>query len=89
MVLRMETWGQDPQTAADAPRWQVISGRRVLVEPEFDVDVLASLGEMGHDIAVEPGNVSFGFGGAQIVRRIPGGYVGGSDPRKDGHVGGY
>ena len=89
LMLRMEIWGQEPQTAADAPRWQVVSGRRVLVEPGFDADVLAALLAMGHDIAIEPGNASFGFGGAQIVHRIADGYVGGSDPRKDGYVGGY
>jgi gamma-glutamyltranspeptidase/glutathione hydrolase len=40
---------------------------------------------MGHDIVVEAPDNAFGFGGAQIVRRLPGGgYIAGSDPRKDG-----
>ncbi len=28
MTLRTQLWGQDPQTAADAPRWRVLSGPR-------------------------------------------------------------
>ena len=32
---------------------------------------------------------SFGFGGAQLIQRIEGGYIGGSDPRKDGCVIGF
>jgi gamma-glutamyltranspeptidase/glutathione hydrolase len=37
----------------------------------------------------EPPDSAFGFGGAQLVRKIDDGYVGGSDPRKDGHAGGF
>lgn len=89
MMLRMETWGQDPQTAANAPRWRVVSGRRVVVEPALGAETLNALQAMGHDIAFEPGELTFGFGGAQIIHRIDGGYVGGSDPRKDGQVAGF
>jgi gamma-glutamyltranspeptidase/glutathione hydrolase len=36
----------------------------------------------------EPPDSAFGFGGAQLVRKIDGGYAAGSDPRKDGCAGG-
>src|SRR5690606_17885953 len=32
MMLRTQLWGQDPQTAADAPRWRVIQGLDVAIE---------------------------------------------------------
>ena len=89
MMLRMEAWGQDPQTAANAPRWRVVSGRRVVLEPAAGTAVLEALQAMGHDIAFEAVSLTFGFGGAQIIHRLDDGHVGGSDPRKDGHVAGF
>jgi gamma-glutamyltranspeptidase/glutathione hydrolase len=44
---------------------------------------------MGHKISVEPPDSAFAFGGAQLIHRIPGGYVAGSDPRKDGQAVGF
>ena len=84
MALRILGHGQNPQAAADAPRWRVNGGRKVAVEPGFDPEVVAALQAMGHEIDVEPPEAVFGFGGAQIIRRLGEGYVAGSDPRKDG-----
>ena len=89
MTLRTQVWGQDPQTAIDAPRWRVIEGLAVAVEPAFGEKVLADLTARGHQLSLEPPESSFGFGGAQFVAKIAGGYVAGSDPRKDGAAVGF
>ncbi len=89
MMLRMEIWKQDPQTAADAPRWRVVAGRKVALEPSVGSPMLEALRALGHDAQFEESDLTFGFGGAQIVHRIEGGYVAGSDPRKDGQAGGF
>jgi gamma-glutamyltranspeptidase/glutathione hydrolase len=89
MTLRTQLWGQDPQVAADAPRWRVISGLSVAVEKEVDPRTLEALSALGHKIGVAPPDEAFAFGGAQLVHRIPGGYVAGSDPRKDGQAVGF
>ncbi len=89
ILMRTQVWGQDPQTAVDAPRWRHIAGRRVAVETAFSAAVLAELEGLGHELVREPPDSEFGFGGAQLVRRIDGGYACGSDPRKDGHAGGF
>ena len=89
MMLRTQLWGQDPQTAADAPRWQFMAGLSVAVEPDIGEAAIAYLEKLGHDIRVETPTESFGFGGAQLVRRIEGGYAAGSDPRKDGQAAGF
>lgn len=89
VVLRTELWNQDPQTVADAPRWRFVSGLGVAVESTFSSDVAAELSRRGHEIVVEPPDDAFGFGGAQLVRRIDGGYICGSDPRKDGCAAGF
>ena len=84
MVLRTQAWGQDPQTAADAPRWRVVDGMDVALEPDIGAAVSEGLAGLGHRVFAEEPDGTFGFGGAQLVRRIEGGYVCGSDPRKDG-----
>lgn len=89
MILRCLMWKQDPQTAADAPRWRVVNGLSVAIEPTAGNDVIQELKQRGHQISIEAPDESFGFGGAQIVTRVDGGYVGGSDPRKDGQVSGF
>jgi gamma-glutamyltranspeptidase/glutathione hydrolase len=89
MMLRTQLWRQDPQTAADAPRWRYIAGLRVAVEAHAPEHALRGLSELGHDLIREPPDAAFGFGGAQIVLRTPEGYVCGSDPRKDGQAAGF
>lgn len=86
MALRVLHYGQNPQAAADAPRWRVTGGRRVAVEPNFDAEVVRELAARGHEVSVERGNGVFAFGGAQLVYRRGDSYVAGSDPRKDGQA---
>ena len=56
------------------------------VENSFDPKTVEALRERGHDVRAEPGTGVFAFGGAQIILRTPDGYIGGSDPRKDGQA---
>ncbi|MCP4380270.1 MAG: gamma-glutamyltransferase, partial [Hyphomicrobiales bacterium] len=85
-----QLWGQDPQVAVDAPRWRVMEGLDVACEPAISDDVLERLVAMGHRITLEAPDSAFGFGGGQIIRRsAAGGYIAGSDPRKDGAAAGF
>jgi gamma-glutamyltranspeptidase/glutathione hydrolase len=86
MAVRILRYGQSPQAAADAPRWRVAAGRRVSVEASFPPALAEGLRARGHDVVVEMPEAVFGFGGAQAIVRTADGYVGGSDPRKDGQV---
>ena len=86
MALRVLRYGQNPQAAADAPRWRVNGGKTVAVEPHMDAQLVAGLRAMGHDVTVEGGNGVFAFGGAQLVLREGDAYIAGSDPRKDGQA---
>jgi gamma-glutamyltranspeptidase / glutathione hydrolase len=83
--LRVLRYGQNPQAAADAPRWRVISGRTVAVEPSIGAKAIEALRAKGHDIQVDTGG-KVSFGGAQLVLRSEGYYIAGSDPRKDGQA---
>ena len=79
-------YGQNPQAAADAPRWRVTGGRQVAVEPGFNAEVVSALAARGHAVTVERGNGVFAFGGAQLVLRHGEAYIAGSDPRKNGQA---
>ncbi len=90
MALRTQLWGQDVQTAVDAPRWRVMDGMNVICEAAMDSKTVQALVDKGHNMSVEAPDLSFGFGGAQLIHRLDGGgYAGGSDPRKDGGAYGF
>lgn len=84
MVLRMVGHGQNPQMAADAPRWRVVAGREVAIEASYPASVLEGLRALGHELTATAPEASFSFGGAQIIWRGEHGYIAGSDPRKEG-----
>lgn len=90
MVLRTRLWGQNPQAASDAPRWRVLGGRQVAIEPGLPAATLQALADRGHQIRGGTAETDFSFGGAQLVHRLSeGGYMAGSDGRKDGMAAGF
>lgn len=86
LLVRILTYGQNPQAASDAPRWQVMRDRTVLMEEGTDRAVLSDLAARGHDVGTAE---SGSFGGAQLICRMADGYCGASDHRKDGQAVGY
>jgi len=75
----------DPQQALDAPRWQWIREKKVLVESSFSSEIARQLKSRGHDISLElsPG----GFGKGQMIVKLPNGvYCGGTESRFDGSI---
>lgn len=88
VVQNMIDFHMNPQQALDAPRWQWIGGKEVLVEYSFPVEIYRKLQELGHHIRYSNDTASFGRG--QIIwRREDGAYMGGTEPRGDGAVLGY
>ncbi|MBM43759.1 MAG: gamma-glutamyltransferase, partial [Phycisphaerae bacterium] len=83
VLSRMVDHGQNPQAALDAPRWRIDRGRRVHLEPGFAESTIQGLRDRGHEIELADA-CSVQFGGGQVIRRVAGGYVGGSDSRRDG-----
>ncbi len=87
MVTRMVDYQQNPQAAADAPRWQVFDGAELGVEEGFDQQLLNELLCKDHCLAEK--REYFWYGGAQLIMRLEDGYCAGSDPRKDGQAVGF
>lgn len=88
VLLRMADHKQNPQSALDAPRWQVGDGLRVTVEPGFDGAVYEALRDLGHEVSV-PGRRNAGQGRGQVIYKLEDGYVAGSDLRSDGQAVGF
>jgi gamma-glutamyltranspeptidase/glutathione hydrolase len=88
LVLRLLAWNQNPQSASDAPRWQVTGGLGVALEAGFPAGTLDRLKELGHELVVAGSD--WAFGGAQLLVRLDdGGYLAASDHRKDGQAVAY
>ena len=89
MVVRMCDYGQNPQTASDAPRWIVNPDGSIGLEDALNASIGAVLEGYGHKIAAAEA-VNFAFGGAQLIwRQNDDGYIAGSDHRKDGGAVGF
>ncbi len=83
--LRMVDHRQNPQAALDAPRWQVTTGLKVLIEPGFEPSLYEELRRRGHDLEIAKSR-SVTFGRGQAIWRLADGYVAASDQRADGQA---
>ena len=86
MMTRIFDYGQNPQAASDAPRWQVLPNDDLALEPEVDGAIKEELSQRGHNVVTENHEI---FGGAQLLLKMKDHYMAGSDHRKDGQAVGY
>ncbi|MBY9021606.1 MAG: gamma-glutamyltransferase, partial [Candidatus Lokiarchaeota archaeon] len=86
MMIRIFEYQQNPQATIDAPRWRIMPGQQVNLEPGFNRKTKLKLDEMGHQTY---NGHYFEFGGAQIIYKLEDGYLAASDPRKDGQAVGF
>ncbi|RKX78065.1 MAG: gamma-glutamyltransferase [Spirochaetes bacterium] len=85
VVMNMIDFNCNPQEALDAPRWQWVEGKKVLVEKDFDRKILQGLLDRGHQIEVATEYESFGRG--QIIMCDESGMLwGGTEKRCDGYI---
>ncbi|MEY2714603.1 MAG: hypothetical protein RIT24_946, partial [Planctomycetota bacterium] len=82
IASRLEDHRANPQSALDAPRWQVSEGLRLDVEPGFTQATLDELAKRGHEVKVAR-EKSITFGRAQCIQRVEHGYIAASDSRGD------
>jgi gamma-glutamyltranspeptidase/glutathione hydrolase len=78
-LVAMLDGGLDAQSTAALPHHANPNGPTILEADTPIVEYAAALAAMGHHV------VTFELeSGLNIVERVPGGYIGGSDPRRDG-----
>jgi gamma-glutamyltranspeptidase / glutathione hydrolase len=87
LVVRIADHGQNPQAACDGPRFRWIHGMQVSLEHGFPPATMDELRRRGHDVV--PVDDYNQFGSCQAIWRLPDGYLGASDPRRDGQVAGF
>ncbi len=91
-LVRMLDYGQNPQSACDAPRWRYNAGYSINVEANMNAQTVQSLSQRGHHMDVI--NDSYqDFGAGQFIWRMGDpkvqGYVAASDSRRDGQAVGF
>jgi len=88
LIVRIADYNQNPQAAADGPRFRFVQGMEVNVEGGFSTSVLEELTRRGHKLTeLKEGYMD--FGSAQMAWKLDGGYFAASDPRRDGQAVGY
>jgi gamma-glutamyltranspeptidase / glutathione hydrolase len=87
-LVRLIDYHGNPQAILDAPRWKVNGGLSIDLEAEASPSLRAGLAGLGHQFASIPDSY-MDFGAGQYIVRSEGGYVAGSDPRRDGQAAGY
>jgi gamma-glutamyltranspeptidase/glutathione hydrolase len=88
VTCRIVFGNQNPQAALDAPRWKLLGGRKVAIEPGFSESVYLGLRERGHILEIAKER-TVAFGGGQAVCRLDNGLMGASDQRRDGQAVGF
>jgi gamma-glutamyltranspeptidase / glutathione hydrolase len=87
-LVRMLSYGQQPQAACDAPRWRLGRGLTVHMEHRMPEQVVAELRARGHQVDHAPAS-AVDFGAGQFIWKTTDGYIAASDPRRDGQAVGY
>jgi gamma-glutamyltranspeptidase/glutathione hydrolase len=88
-VIRLADHDQNPQAAADAPRWKVAKDGSLLVESHMPAATVEELARRGHRVRRAAAD-SLEFGSAQLIRRLPSsGYAAASETRRDGQAAGF
>jgi len=82
VITNMVDFGLNPQQAIDAPRWQWLKGKSVIVESRFNAEIARALARRGHEVTVSLDTPLFGRGQI-ILRRDNGVLVGATESRTD------
>jgi len=88
VMIRFADYHQNPQAAADAPRWRIDTGLAVAIEQGVSAEVIAELKRRGHALT-QADRWSTDFGRAQLIYKMDDGYLAASERRTDGQAVGF
>lgn len=81
VIVNLMDYNMNPQAALDAPRWQFLSEKSVLLEKMVSESILLELRNRGHNISFADRQL---FGKGQIILKKGGVFFAATDPRADG-----
>ena len=85
VLMNCIDFGMNPQQALDAPRWQWMRDKKIVVEGSYPVEELRKLERMGHEISYD--TLAGDFGRGEIIWRLEDGTLaGGTESRTDGCI---
>lgn len=88
VAMNIIDFHMNPQEALDAPRFRWMEGKKVLIEKEFEIDLLRKLEQRGHEIEIAIDPAPFGRG--EIIMTGDDGILfGGTEKRCDGSIAVY
>jgi len=88
VMTRLVDYQQNPQAAADAPRWRIDANLNVGIEYGVPPEVVDALRTRGHELT-QADRWSTDFGRAQLIHKLEDGYCAASERRTDGQAVGY
>ena len=88
VMTRLVDYHQNPQAAADAPRWRIDANLKVGIEYGVPPEVVDALRTRGHELT-QADRWSTDFGRAQLIHKLEDGYCAASERRTDGQAVGY
>jgi gamma-glutamyltranspeptidase/glutathione hydrolase len=80
-LLGVLNWGLSPQQAINLPNFGTLGGPVFLEQGRFSQAAMDALRARGHTVVETPMP-----SGLQAIQRVPEGYLGGADPRREGVV---
>ncbi len=80
-LLGTLAWGLDAQAAINLPNFGSLNGPTLLEQGGFPATTIEALKARGHEVQEVPM-----ASGLHAIQRVPGGYFGGADPRREGIV---
>ncbi|MFB5662823.1 gamma-glutamyltransferase family protein [Alteribacillus sp. HJP-4] len=85
-VMNMIDFKLNPQAALDAPRWQWLKDKQIMLETSAPPHVIEGLAARGHEVVISPDSNELGRG--QVIWRDPESHVlyGGTESRTDGAI---
>jgi gamma-glutamyltranspeptidase/glutathione hydrolase len=91
VTSRIVDFGQNPQSALDAPRWRVHENGELWIEPTMPGTTVEGLAARGHQVKQTTDWPSYDYGSGQIIWRYPDGgpYLAASESRRDGYAAGF
>ncbi len=85
-LLQLLAYGRNPQAALDAPRFMWTGDKTVVMEPDFDPNIIESMLARGHDVRIPKHDLDMGRGQYLLYDRRQKHYVGGTEKRTDGYI---